>query len=523
MRLRPALAAAALLLTSTAAFAADGDKAGTALGAATLRAALKDYLGPLPFDSGFATIEPDPKGYRITLGANGSFTSELPDGSSVKANLTPYSWVVSQRDDGNWQVDASGAIAVSYDAVVAGQQTHVDYAINGVTMSGVYAPEYRAFLDIGGSIDEVTVEQNQGTGNVSATLGPQTIKATATPNPDGNVEYKSDQEARSFTETLRIAADPAQPDKLVEVEISAGTYTVAMTASDFRSRQIADLFAFLLRNADKDKIRAAQAELKQRLGEAMPLWSGIGGKTGIDGIKVKTAYGTSETGRFVIGLTGDGIVTDGTYRYSLELGGMSFDFPQIPEWARPLVPTDLTMDVVGAGVDLDTPLRILLANLDLSADKPVSDAASQEILASFEQHRPTVKFENVRLAARDYDLKVDGSMTFESDKPETRFDIVATGLDKALKSLQDAGAKDQNALQGFAFGSMAKGFGKQLPDGRTEWLIETASDGSVKINGVTIKGPDAPTVAPEAAPDAIPAPAPGGEAMPGGETGSQPL
>ncbi|MBO0904180.1 hypothetical protein [Jiella sonneratiae] len=529
MQLRTALAALLVLIpvaapaqpAATAAGDATAGKAGTALGAAALTAALKDYLGPLPFENGLVSIEPDPAGYRIVFGGKNGLSTGLPQAGNIDFDLSPYAMIVSQQDDGNWKVTSDGAVAMSYDLVVNGQKTHTDYAINGVRMEGVYAPAIRGFLTGTGTIDEIVVTQTQPNGSVSARVGPQTFETKSLVRPNGNVDYTLTQKANGLTETLRMPLDPAKPDELLDMTITAGSYGVTSDATDFRSRQIADLLAFLLRRSADGSLRAAESDMKHMIGEAMPLWASISGDTSLDGLSVKTPFGKVEIGSFAVAVSGDGIVTDGTYRYHVAAGGMVVDFPQIPEWAKPLIPADAAFDVVGAKVDLETPARILVSRLDLSAEKPISDEVGQEIAATFEKHRPELRFENVKLAARDYELTVDGQMTFEGDKPQTRFDIVATGLDKTLKALQDAGAKDQQALQGFAFGSMAKGFGKQLPDGRTQWLIETAADGSVKINGVTIKGPDAAAEPPTgAAPGSTPGSTPGEGA---GGAGGQPL
>ena len=528
MRLRFALAALPFFVPAAAHAQSDSSaEAGTALGAAALTAALKDYLGPLPFQDGFVTIEPDPKGYRITLAAKGKFSTALPGGGRAETNVTPYSLVVSQKSDGNWQVSGDGAMAFSYGIDVNGAKIDTDYAINGIKFAGVFAPEIRSFLTAAGTIDEMQLTQDQTNGQVLAEFGPMRLQSESQPKQGGVVDYTLSQTVEGFTETVRTAVDPAQPDQLIDVVFSAGSYTVTTNAADFAARPIADLAAFLLRKAGDDTLRQSETELKRLIGEAMPLWSRIAGDTSLEDIVVKTPFGTAAIGRFDVAVSGDGIVTDGTYRYRIATSGMAYDFQQIPDWAKPLVPSGLTMDVVGTGVDLETPARIMISRLDLSADKPISDEAGQEILATFEQHRPRLRLENVRLTARDYDLAVDGEVTFDEAKPETRFDIVATGLDAALKSLQDAGAKDPQALQGFAFGSMAKGFGKQIADGKTQWLIETAADGSVKINGVTIKGPDAPSPELQPSPETAPlSPEDGGGDggdEGGGDEGGQPL
>ncbi|NDW05037.1 DUF2125 domain-containing protein [Jiella pacifica] len=507
MRLRSALTALPFLVPAAAHAQGDGSgEAGTALGAAALTAALKDYLGPLPFKDGFVTIEPDPKGYRITLAAKGSFSTALPGGGRAETNVSPYSLVVSQRSDGNWQVNGDGAVAFSYGLDVDGGKVDTDYAINGIEFAGIWATDIRSFLTSTGTIDGMQMSQAQPNGDVRAEFGPMRIQSTSQPKQDGIVDYSLSQVVDGFTETIRTALDPAQPDKFIDIVFSAGAYTVTTDAADLQARPITDLAAFLLRKAGDDTLRQSEPELKRLIGEAMPLWSRIAGDTSLDDIAVKTPFGTAAIGRLDLALSGDGIVTDGTYRYRFAASGMTYDFPQIPGWAKPLIPSDMTMDVVGAGIDLETPARIMISRLDLSTDEPLSEEAGREILATFEEKRPRLRLENVRLAARDYDVTVDGEITFDAAKPETRFDIVATGLDAALKSLQDAGAEDPQALQGFAFGSMAKGFGRQIADGKTQWVIETAADGSVKINGVTIKGPDAPSVEPQPSPEIEPAP-----------------
>ena len=209
---------------ATAPAAAANARAGTTLGAATLTAALKDYLGPIPFDGGFVSIAPDPKGYRITFGAKGAFTSELPGGGSVSTTLTPYSMIVSQRGDGNWQVDSDGAIAMSYDAEMSGQTTHVDYAINGLQMSGAYAPDIRAFLTATGKIDEITMAQQQPTGEIAVKVGPQSFETRAEPDAGGHVDYRLSQRATGFTETMEVSGSIEETLGASESEGSSDFY-----------------------------------------------------------------------------------------------------------------------------------------------------------------------------------------------------------------------------------------------------------------------------------------------------------
>ncbi|MCQ0987257.1 hypothetical protein [Jiella marina] len=474
------------------------DTAATAarpVGTPDLERQLQDYLGPLPFDSGFLTIRPEGQTYRLTFGGGGNFGSEVAEGVSVRASVSPYSLLVSERPDGDWDVSGDGSIAASYAVEAGPQSSRMTYAINGLNFSGVFSPAIRTFLTSSGSIAETQVVQTDANGaEADVSLGMQSFSTTATPREGDTVDYAMTQTGRDFDETISVPMDPTQPGALTDITIRAKALNASMKAEAMQAVPITDLMAFLLRNASKEDITARQDELKQRLEAALPLWAEIDGDYALEDMSLLTPFGQATIGRTFLAFTGNGVETSGSYRYRVGFEDMILVFRAIPAWTAPLLPRDVAMDVVVRNVDLQTPTEILLANLDLASTPPLPEAAGEEIIATFHKQRPEIAFENVRIVARDYEVTIDGSVRFEGEVPATRFDIVATGLDTALKTLQEAGPRHPEAMQAFGFASMAKGFGKPLGDGRTQWLIETAADGSVKINGVQIKGPDAPQV-----------------------------
>ncbi|MBP0614625.1 hypothetical protein [Jiella mangrovi] len=518
MRLSPVFATA--VITSfclTPASAQVDAAAGTDAGAAELKAAFTDYFGANPFDNGFLSINPDPKGYKITLAAKLRERTIDVQGGTFKVALTPYSFVVSPRSDGNWTVDGRGekGMDCTYDLTTFDGKLAFHYEIKNYRFSGVFSPEIRNFVSVQGAIDSLSYQQRDGSRNLNLSLGPQSFDMKATPLGGGAADIQFLQDGTGVIETFRLPLNYKHPDQLSDVRFRAKTLSANSEASAVELRAIADLTAFFVRNGTKEKIAAASDELKTRLSDILPLAADLNAQSSLNDITFEAPSVSVKIGRMSTGLMGDGIARNGSYRYRFALDDLHFDVPGMPEYVGPLIPRNVTMDIVGADVDLETPARLLINNLALSAEKPISDDVWRQVVASFDTHQPKLRFENVKIAARDYDLTVDGEMALDPDNSASRFDIVATGLDKTLNFLQDAGAKEPQAMQAFAYGSMAKGFGKQRPDGKTEWLIETAADGSVKINGFMVKGPDAPAAAPVPAP-----PAPGAEpALPAPEDG----
>jgi hypothetical protein len=68
--------------------------------------------------------------------------------------------------------------------------------------------------------------------------------------------------------------------------------------------------------------------------------------------------------------------------------------------------------------------------------------------------------------------------------------VDVAGYDKIVDALKEGAKSDEQMAQAFPFALAVKGFGRTLPDGRLEWVINTKADGSVAVNGAMLKGPD---------------------------------
>ncbi|MCB8839756.1 hypothetical protein [Aurantimonas sp. VKM B-3413] len=471
--------------------APEASAAGTEAGAKSLEADLAAYFTRAAFDQGILRVTPDPEGYRITLSVDTDF-SQLGEASSGHIRLGDYSLVVSRRDDGTWFVRGLGPIAASFDMKAADQSMTMTYQVDNMSYSGIFSPEVGSFLSAAGTFDRTTMTQTTPQSEVDAKLGPQSMELNAVPAAGGGIDFTYSQTGSKLSETINSATDPAHPDQRFPVDLKAESIILTGNGAGLKSKPILDLYAFILANASDEKIIAAQDELKTRLRGLLPLWDQIESAYAFNDVSISTQVGRMTADRAGFSFSGDGVETNGSYRYVYDFTGMTFASPAIPDWAGELLPNDFTLAIGADGVDLDTPARIAIDDFDIARDPPISDAAGERIAAIFKEKMPRFSIPPSRVKAKDYEVTLSGDLRFEFNKPVATLDIKASGVETVINRLQAAGQNDPRALQALAMLQLGKGFAKSLADGKSQWLIAVASDGSVTVNGATVKGPDAP-------------------------------
>lgn len=486
------LMATTLALWTSAAFAQETASSsappGTEAGAKALASDLAAYVSQGALDKGVVKVTPDPVGYRIAVDLKPLLGAI--EGAAGSIQIAPYSVVVNPVSDGTWAVEGGDAIAVALDVTVGGRHQTTKYDVGPGRFQGIFSPELGTFLSTTARYEGGKVESSEAGTEVKASFGPMTYEMLAHKAGTGVVDFTGTQGIADFSETVTAALDPATPDQKVPIRFSVTGIDATSKGTGLKSRTLMDLWAFAVAHADETKLAAEQTRLKTLLTDALPLWDTIEGGYGANGLKVDTPYGTFNARKLSQSFGGDGIKSSGNYSYSLGFEGLEVASPLVPAWAKSLIPHDFLLTAKATGIDLDSPARILIDDLDVTrSDKPFSDEAEQKVLDGFKAHPPRIVIEPSHLKSPDLDVEMKGSFTFEGAQPEVTFSVEIAGLDTAIKKLQDAGAADQTALQAAGGLSMAKGFGKALPDGRTEWVIVSAADGSVSINGVQMSGP----------------------------------
>ncbi|MEF2072841.1 DUF2125 domain-containing protein [Consotaella aegiceratis] len=485
---------------------ASATKPGTEAGAEKLRADLAQVISPQAFDKGYVTVEPDASGYRVTVAidttysvASGSDDATKPaDGAAeplaftADVTIPAWSFHISEQADGNWLVESKDPMSFSYGLAYGGRDSSIDYDLGAIDFSGVYSPALATFRSLSGTVGKTEMRQTDVSGEVTATTGPQTFDMTATEAGQGAVDFVYSQTVEDFSEHMDMAVDPTNPDQTVPIVLKAASLDAEGSGKALKSRAVLDVYSFVLAHAAKEDLQASQDELKDKLRALLPLWDTMDGTFAFNGMDVETPAGQFSVDKAYGRLVADGIETAGRYTYTLGAEGFATSSDQVPPWALSLIPSDLELALSLDDTDLDTPVRLAIEDFDLNRSSPLSEDAKAQIEALFRDTPPHVIIEPSRIVGQDYRISVSGEIGFSDATPQATVDVRAEGLDAVMTSLQQAGPDNQQAFQALGFVSMAKGFAETQQDGSVRWLIEAAPDGSVKLNGVMLKGPTAP-------------------------------
>jgi hypothetical protein len=186
----------------------------------------------------------------------------------------------------------------------------------------------------------------------------------------------------------------------------------------------------------------------------------------------------------------DGVSQNGKVDYTIKATGLTIPRQTLPDWTAPLLPTDIDLNFGGANIDLDTMAKKAIEAFDLNKNPPLSDEFGKTLVADFKAKNPKVVIGHSTVKNGDIELAMEGEMTFPGEKPDATVTVDIAGYDKIVDALKEGAKSDEQMAQAFPFALAVKGFGRTLPDGRLEWVINTKADGSVAVNGAMLKGPD---------------------------------
>ncbi|KQT55317.1 MULTISPECIES: hypothetical protein [unclassified Aureimonas] len=482
MRLTPAFALGLALAGPAAAQTAPSDA-----GAKALAEELAVYFGTSAFEAKVVTVAPEGPGYRITFAPNAAIAPLLEPGTKVE--IAPYSILAAERSDGNWDVSSKDPISAVFDVTIEGQRQTGDYKFQAGTFTGVYSPKLGVFLSGTASIPGATITASDPASDVTATFGAIGSESTAREVAGGAVDADIRQTMTGLKETVAVKLDPEAGTERANVDVAVADITSATTMAGLKSRALLDLWAFAVARADKDAIVKDQEILRGLLGTALPLWSKIDGATAFNDVNVTSAFGSFSAKSAKVRLAMDGISTSSGLSYGFDLAGLSAQSPMMPGWAASLMPRDASVTMKLEGADIETPLKRVIAEFDLSKDPALPEETSTDLLAGLSENPPRLLIEKSRLTSRDLDLTFEGQFLFSAAQPESNVTIEAKGLDKVISTLQAEAAKDPSVNEVVGMLALAQGFAKPLPEGRSQWIVSAKSDGSVILNGNQIVAP----------------------------------
>lgn len=495
------LAAAAVLAVPLAAAAAPADQAG----ADRLKALVEDYVGrPAAGETPVVTVTPVGDDYEVAIDIDRLAAPIKKLG--VEATLGRTVSRVTPKPDGTWAWRVDSFTPWTW---AAGGQTG-RLAFEGFRADGVFDPALAAFTRQTMKVDRVVSEQSMPAAgdtpriDVRRTDEQVDLSGTAAASASGaGLDVTATQTLRSITETFSLSEGAAKGMPDMEATLKVGAARAEAKLTGFRNTAFLALWRHLVAHHDKKDFTEGQADFKTRLRDLGPLFERLDHTATFDTVELETPVGFATLGRVDLTMVATGATTDGTVDFRTTLSGLKVGSLFIPAWAGRLIPSDLEIRGSATGWNAAAPLAIFLDRADFAADKPLSDEIAAEMAAkALPKGVVEIVFEGNRVAAKEWDLKIDGRMTAGPAGASGTVTARATGLEQAIAALRDPKAGD-GGKQAADQLTLALSLAEQK-DGAAVWRIDFEGD-RVSINGRevspgTMKADPAPAPAPLPAP-----------------------
>jgi hypothetical protein len=480
------LLSAALLLSASCLSA---HAAATPEEAARIKAAMEAYLSNTP---GVVTVTPEGNAYSIKLDA-APFIAKIPD-PKVKAYADPVTMTAEPLGNGQWNVTGTGTWGFQMSA---DQNFKMSVRIADQKWSGVYDENIAAFLKSTGTFNNISMSQTlpdpTGGGNLSNvtyTIGSITQDASATPAASG-VDATSlmvmNNISSATTTTGPNGEAPSPEAAMMNYSVVAPKLTYNTSGKGLNYRPILDLLAWFVARPDKQLILNDQAQLKEKLIAALPLFQSMMGSATYEGMNITTGMGQFQIGSLGVEANMNGLVKDGFFQEKFGITGFKMPVGLTPPWMQELVPDKVTVDFAFKGFNLEAPAQMALAQMDLAQPQPWPIGFENTLLpALLPANAVTIQIGTSEISNVLYSLTYDGEMSASlAGMPTGKANIRMKGMDAVIAKLQ-AGAADPNVQQALAGLIGMKGFGKAETDSTILWAVDATTPGKVLVNGLDV-------------------------------------
>lgn len=484
MRLLLPIVSCFVLATPTFAQTVDAD------GAARLTESLSRYVGKDAFDRKILAVAPEGGAYRLSFDLK-PLAGLLPAHAKVKVDISPFSVLVKPLPDGKWDVVGDSIPGGSFEAEGPKGLQSTKWTVSDGKFAGVYDPALAAFPTFSGSQAGMAIASRDAESDMQSTTGAGTFQSTGVAAAGGGVDISFNQTVADFVQNMQIASEAGGAK--IPVTVKATNLTIEGTGKGYRTSQLLDLVAFGVANADEAKLKANQAELKKLLLAALPMWNRLDGTYRFGDLDVTTPTGNFGAKTVSLGFGMDGVVQNATVSYKFGLAGLAIPTGLLPEWSATLLPTDIDLNLDGVGFDFEGMVKKVIDSFDLNRDSVVPDEVGAEIAANFLAKPPKVVIAPSSVKNKDTQVSLAGEVRFVGTEPDADVTVDVAGFDKMVENLQTASKQAPELSQYLPMALIAKGFAKPQPDGSLRWKVARKADGSVSVNDVQLKGPDAPS------------------------------
>lgn len=475
-----ALVCLAALLGAPGAMAAPA----TAEGAARLTRVLQRYLGQ---SAGVVTVTPEGGSYAMVLDA-GPLLALIP-AEGAKMAITPQHLTLTDQGGGLWKVTQDEAVSITLNMP---RMMDMTMQIGSLSWDGVFDENLPGFQHWTADMTDMTVVQTvEATVEAPAQDVAYSIAAThaefdSTKAVVAGADGSYSSRGTGFRETVTIAGSPSMPEGMT-IEVSAAEILQDATFNGMRAAPMLELVAFFVAHPSEDAIKADQEALRGLVQGALPVFDRLGGTIGYNAVTVTTPFGGGTADRILAEVDMAGLVHDGRLREKFTIAGLALSEGLVPDWARDLVPTDVTFDIAGGGFNLADPAAMIVGALDLTAEKPLKDEMGPPLLAALlPDGNFDLTFAPGQVVAPLYQLDFNGAMQVAVDgtPPVGQGTVRATGMDAMIEAVNKGPAEVAQNV-GMAL-SMMRGMGKVGGVGELIWKLDATEPGTFKVNDVDL-------------------------------------
>lgn len=450
--------------------------------AARLTAVMQSYVGSEP---GVVTVTPNGDSYNTRLDFAPLIARIKQTGFT--ASVTPIDMTLTPQGNGKWKVDQDQPLAFS---MKVDGQIEMKGSVAAIKGSGIFdealggfessTTEYSQF-----AFDQTVTENNLPT-RVTYTIGTMTSNtamAAAGSGADGTIKMTF----KDFNETISVPAAPDGSTPAMDVAIAATDGAQDSLVKGLQTKGLLGLAAWLVAHPSPDAMKAGQAELKDKVYAALPIFTSFDATTSVNNLTVNTMMGRFAMARADVQVIANGLVEEGYLREKFTFTGFKMPDGIVPPWAAGLVPGDFTIDFDVSDFNLAAAAKVVLDNMDLTQQPSLKPEIEQQALQAL-LPKGSVKIGLLpsTVLASIYNLKAEGAMTAGPMVVTVgQGTVLLKGLDEAMAAMN--AAPPEMGLQQLApMFMLAKGMAKQEADGYLSWKIEGMPDGAILINGTDL-------------------------------------
>lgn len=442
-------------------------------GAKQLQDSLAKTFGSGLFEKGILSITPQGSAYAVKLDL--SSTLAQLKGAGVTASFDPITYLATPNSDGTYAVTSDSPINYNF----SGTQGDKPFAMKVAApckSSGVFDPKIATFSTYEATCASMSMEMEDPESNVTASIGQITQKMTGAAGSAGGVDITAIGSATDFVENIVGKTKP------LTIKVAAKSLNSDAKIDNLQLTTVLEFVGMAANSKDPEELIAKQAEIKQKLTAALPLWNNLSGTSKLNDVTIDTPIGPVKLGSLSYGVGMTGAVKDASYGIDIKYDGLALpQSPVIPGWVAPLVPGQGNIDVKFEGVDLEAITKLAIENFDASKDPPIPNELTPQFLALFMAGQPHVTLAPSTFTAPAGAVSAEGKMSVMPSQ-KGKVTISATNLDQIIAAVNAAQVPNkESALMGIA---LIKGLAKTGADGKAVWDVDfDAATKAVSVNG----------------------------------------